>query len=604
MKKITKIIVFFLIVLILSVSTSFAYFSAVITGSETNATITTSGGIMNIAYNGGSNISISNIYPKAEEWSNKTFTVTGSNNTSISMGYKLNLVIDKNTFTTGAIKYSLNSINNEANGQTLPSIIELNSIETGSSNINLGEGYFNGPTNGNKIHTYNLKLYFPETNTNQNNDKGKEIKAHIEINSIPSFTELVLSGENLVFHNTNESKMIIEIDGKTVQNKTPEPTSISTLNSLQEFDIISSIGKENLIYNGEVPFGDGWVNPRSILGSDAFGEYIEATSYIDTFFRGENQNRLYPIKGLTNYIISSEIWSNAAIEIHPTVPLHYHTMKKDAGNHDGRSSSTLLSNNEILTPNKWDTIVARFKTINEEVFFTPFGYNDITLPSTTIVRMKKLKLEEGYEWSTPWTPSLAEVSYDTFTKGVYKTKIELSEPLRSAGGVKDEIFKDTDGLWKVRRILAEEIFSSAQSDKWSRSAYYNSPDGKFIVFRYQNENVEQLKNTPNIVCTHAPFVASAWDYSSYGAAISSYGNYLNFWIKVPSTTATDLNSFNTWLANTGPLKIIYEMSAPVIEVLPNNIQTKLNNIPSYNEETYIYTKGNINPFLKGRAKVN
>ncbi|MDD4734146.1 MAG: LamG domain-containing protein [Bacilli bacterium] len=186
MKIITnkKLLIIIIISLYLvAVGISFAYFTANINGSETSTTLNVEGGTMNITYNGGSNISIFNIHPREEVWTTKTFTITGNNTPNIEMQYKISLVIESNTFSSGAIKYKLSSVNIDHNGTTAQNITTLNNINTGASTILLGLGKFNGPTNGNKNHTYNLEIYFPDTGLSQNDDQGKQLKAHIIIES-------------------------------------------------------------------------------------------------------------------------------------------------------------------------------------------------------------------------------------------------------------------------------------------------------------------------------------------------------------------------------------------------------------------------------------
>src|SRR5699024_6205689 len=61
---------------------------------------------------------------------------------------------------------------------------------------------------------------------------------------------------------------------------------------------------------------------------------------------------------------------------------------------------------------------------------------------------RNLKLEKGTK-ATDWTPAPEDVPYDTLENNLYKTNILLSEPLRSVGDVKDRLFRDSDGLWKV-----------------------------------------------------------------------------------------------------------------------------------------------------------
>lgn len=52
-KGIKNTISFVVMLLLISTLTSFAYFTANITGSETNTTLTIGGGVMNIDYEGG-----------------------------------------------------------------------------------------------------------------------------------------------------------------------------------------------------------------------------------------------------------------------------------------------------------------------------------------------------------------------------------------------------------------------------------------------------------------------------------------------------------------------------------------------------------------------
>ena len=67
-----------------------------------------------------------------------------------------------------------------------------------------------------------------------------------------------------------------------------------------------------------------------------------------------------------------------------------------------------------------------------------------------------LKLELGSN-NTSHSISSKDIPYDTKTPTLYKTKILLSEPLRSVGDVKDRIY--SDGLWKIERnveVLSED----------------------------------------------------------------------------------------------------------------------------------------------------
>ena len=97
LKKLISITLFLLIL-----GLSYAFFTANIIGSESTTTITASGGTMDITFAGGSNVTMSNMYPREAVWGTKSFTVTGNNTTTLTMYYNLNLVVESNTFSYGS----------------------------------------------------------------------------------------------------------------------------------------------------------------------------------------------------------------------------------------------------------------------------------------------------------------------------------------------------------------------------------------------------------------------------------------------------------------------------------------------------------------------
>ena len=176
-KKQKKVMIYvMLLCIVLAVGASYAYFTAGIT-SEDETTVTAEGGIMKINYNGGNTISLSGIYPRDEVWATKIITVTGNNTTDAEMYYKLNLVVDSNTFiTSDPLQYELVSINTSNNGKVIPAISKTNLTST---SIELGKGNFLKADNA--VHTYQLKIYYPLKDTDQNNNQGATFSAHVEI---------------------------------------------------------------------------------------------------------------------------------------------------------------------------------------------------------------------------------------------------------------------------------------------------------------------------------------------------------------------------------------------------------------------------------------
>lgn len=193
-KNIILLIISVLIVLFISISLSYAYFSAGLEGVEEDTTITVIGGSMKIIYDSGANINVGGMTPSNQPFAVKTFTVTGNNTTDIEMYYQISLIIDNNTFSNDALKYKLISSNINDNGSIVESKNYFVNIGTGPKIINLGVGSFQSPTGGSKVHSYDLELYFLDTGENQNIDQGKNIKAYISVNNHqPTLSEKTIS---------------------------------------------------------------------------------------------------------------------------------------------------------------------------------------------------------------------------------------------------------------------------------------------------------------------------------------------------------------------------------------------------------------------------
>ena len=155
---------------IVTIIITYAYFSARITGIESASTISLTAGTMGIHYaEGNENVSVSNIYPKADPWVTKTFTLTGNNTTNQTMEYQVGLNITTNTFKGGQLSFSLEVGN--GNVGTSMSPVTNKAITKTSGTMLIGKGSFPGPvTNG--AQTYTLKIYFLDTGKDQNINQG------------------------------------------------------------------------------------------------------------------------------------------------------------------------------------------------------------------------------------------------------------------------------------------------------------------------------------------------------------------------------------------------------------------------------------------------
>ena len=179
--NVTVVVLIVILTMIIGVSLSYAFFSARISGTESESTIVMEAGSLSIEYTDLSNvISVSKVYPKEEAWVTKEFKVTGTNTTNLVLFYKIKIVLDNNEFEGLGLSYSLESENTGNNGNIIPSISKE---YIGKDDVNLGQGYFVNTGTTPKEHKYTLKIYFKENGEDQNYLQGAKFAAHIEIES-------------------------------------------------------------------------------------------------------------------------------------------------------------------------------------------------------------------------------------------------------------------------------------------------------------------------------------------------------------------------------------------------------------------------------------
>ena len=135
-----------LLVLVALVSVSYAYFKAKISNIESASTIAFTSGEMTINYENNSAILTgTNII---SGWSTtKTFTLKGKNDSKATdtkpdnnMYYKIGIAVDKNTFTSGALKYLLTKDSSSSTNGKMQDATEGIIPQSGTKYI--GKGYF------------------------------------------------------------------------------------------------------------------------------------------------------------------------------------------------------------------------------------------------------------------------------------------------------------------------------------------------------------------------------------------------------------------------------------------------------------------------------
>ena len=186
--------------LIAVVGATFAYFSATLSGTESEKEYTVRSATVGTQFNGGDQIAAAGIYPKAEAWGTKTFSIKTTATKGVSTKYKITLVIDDNDTTadatisdgTGHIKrfqenalsYTLTAIEEHAATEGIMPTAPETQIADPSKDIVFGEATIYGNDAQEVTQTYTLSMFFKDTNQDQNANQGAQFKGHIAITEI------------------------------------------------------------------------------------------------------------------------------------------------------------------------------------------------------------------------------------------------------------------------------------------------------------------------------------------------------------------------------------------------------------------------------------
>lgn len=231
-----------LLILTLSITlgVTYSYLAAKINNRESSSTIKVESGQLSITYeNNSGNIILNNIIPG--DSATKQFTLTGINNTkpnaittNTDLKYKIGIVIDTNTFSEGALTYSLTKDStSSSNGKTADD--STGTIKSAGTQY-IGKGYFVSGANNDK-HIYNLTISFPDTNEDQSIDQGASFACHVTVkdnydptpttfaeDSWENIAAVVKSGQSKAYQVGSEKEVEIAGQNYTVRvanNTTP-----------------------------------------------------------------------------------------------------------------------------------------------------------------------------------------------------------------------------------------------------------------------------------------------------------------------------------------------------------------------------------------------
>ena len=179
-----------MLIIVITMSVTFAYFRAVI--NSANSSIDASGSSANVSLtfaNGSSNETIvgDKIIPG---WSDiKKFTITGvnTNTNNKDLAYDILMVVDANTFDSGELLYDLEGNGYTIKNQKIPSLSEISdgkfSLFTSENNLPVISGGTNSVT-----HSYTLTIKYPNLIDVPQYVDGKVFAAHIIVESSSKIT--------------------------------------------------------------------------------------------------------------------------------------------------------------------------------------------------------------------------------------------------------------------------------------------------------------------------------------------------------------------------------------------------------------------------------
>lgn len=379
----------------------------------------------------------------------------------------------------------------------------------------------------------------------------------------------------------------------------PTPDYPIEIHSLNDFDVVSSVGKENILENSSFRENkNGWVSSTGVKRTikDGYNCYvIESDSFGNT--RTVTQSILGDLALSKRYIVSGWVYTEN-LQSGPQNPTRmFYIDGYDINNKwIGMSSMSFPQNSGKWVHVSYITapITERYTTARSLTFFVH------TRDIIGNVYFRDLKMEPVNsvdDTYTLWTPSLSDIEEYSRHPLIDKINLILDEPLRSVGDVKDRLFRDSDGLWKIER----NVTNKGIGDMRSIGTYSGSNESHFnggVAFLIYYPTSQIGAYTRDIKSSHFKKTESN-NYNADDSEINTIHQLdpTRFSIRVSestlgvtydNTTREKATAFRSW-SNTNDVRVQYILGEPIIETLDQELQDKLNNLRSFEDSNYVYT---------------
>ena len=404
---------------------------------------------------------------------------------------------------------------------------------------------------------------------------------------------------------SNQGVYITDISIRVIGQSPDYPIDIHSLN---DFNVFSSIGKRNIILNSSEPMN----TQTQATGLEAS---VTSEGYYKIIASEDNSNWFYP-QALYAMRFNGQIEKNFNVG-------DVFTFSVDIKSPDSTDVPSLYASGGIGSyqplQGEMGTEFSRFYISST---WTDLSNMNLALGlsgrSGTFI-FRRMKLEKG-PVPTPWAPAQEEIVESSNHPLIDKINLLLDEPLRSVGDVKDRLFRDSDGLWKVERNVRELVLDGSNTYT-SSSPDYNSAysTNRFIT----TDNVRGYATSNVEINSHAPHVDSVWRaHDSYGTSVNANQLHLRIPNSILGVIETDtyeqrhakyLAYIRSEYLSETPITWLFQLATPSIETLSQPLQDKLNNLRSFEDSNYIYTvlpdgnnilSNNINPTLHAKFLYN
>ena len=179
-------------------------------------------------------------------------------------------------------------------------------------------------------------------------------------------------------------------------------------------------------------------------------------------------------------------------------------------------------------------------------------------------------------WQPYVAPSSALIALTDSLRGI---------PVTSGGNYTDDdgqqwladyIYRrQTDGKWMLWRNCGRAEYIGGDDESWTREAL-SFP--RFVTPSRISNALATTVGRSMVICNRGRYHRNA---TETGYAFIARGPKFYYY---PDRSIDTVGSFKTWLQS-NPLEVVYQLATPTIEELPENVQTELNGLYTYNLHT-------------------